>query len=61
MHQYEVELSDGSKHLVNTPHHHDDHPQDTFHAHLLNVLENALGGIIAGVAIRVFRHKGRIR
>lgn len=56
-HLYEVHLDDGSVHDVRTPHHHDDHDDETFARHLLDVIKGAAGGVIGGLILRII-HKG---
>lgn len=54
---YDVELTSGQRHTVETPHHHDDHHPDDFAKHLLDVIKGATGGIISGVILR-YTHRG---
>ncbi len=55
---YQVTLSDGSKYDVTTDKHHDDHSEPTFRQHLLDVIKNAISGIVSGVVVG-FVHKSR--
>ena len=57
-HLYEVELGDGQVHHVTTPHHHDDHDEDNFRRHLLDLIKQSAGALVSEVIIRVI-YRGR--
>lgn len=57
-HFYEVHTSDGNVHEVTTPHHHDDHPPETFVKHLIDVIKGAAGGFLGGSITR-YVYRGR--
>jgi hypothetical protein len=56
-HKYEVHTDKGTFD-VTTPHHHDDHHEDTFLKHLLDVIKGAAGGVGAGMIMR-YIYKGK--
>lgn len=48
---YEVKHSNGRTYDVTTNHHHEDHPEDAFTKHLLDVIKGAAGGVVSGYII----------
>lgn len=57
-HLYDIELSSGQRHTVETPHHHDDHHPDDFAQHLSDILKGAAGGVISGLVLH-YTFRGR--
>ncbi|WP_067734195.1 hypothetical protein [Novosphingobium naphthalenivorans] len=57
-HLYEVHANDGQAYNVTTPHHHDDHDDQTFRKHLLDVVKSTISGVAAN-AINRYIYKGR--
>jgi hypothetical protein len=57
-HAYEVHTSDGQSYDVTVQEHHDDHPNDAFKKHLLDVIKGSVSGVISASVIR-FAYKGR--
>lgn len=57
-HQYEVHTNDGRAFNVTTQHHHDDHDENSFRRHLLDVLKSTGSGIASAVIVR-YIYKGR--
>lgn len=55
---YEVTVGDGQAFNVTTSHHHADHDDKTFAAHLLDVIKQSGAQIVAGMVVARFTHKG---
>lgn len=54
---YEVHTRDGNVHEVSTPHHHDEHHEDAFVKHLLDVVKGAASGFL-GASITRYVYRG---
>ena len=57
-HIYEVHLDNGRAYEVPTNQHHDGHPQEAFHRHLVDILKTVIGGLALDQVRRVV-YKGR--
>ncbi|MDO9223608.1 MAG: hypothetical protein Q7U20_07840 [Caulobacter sp.] len=57
-HQYDAHMDNGDKFTVTTSRHHDDHTDDEFAKHLLDVIKGSISGVVSGVIVR-FAYKGR--
>lgn len=55
---YHVTLSSGETFTVTTEEHHDDHSDQSFARHLLDIIKSSIGGVIS-VTVVHFLHKGR--
>lgn len=56
--QYDVSLNNGDSYTVNTPKHHDDHTDDVFKAHLLDVIKQTTATVGAALITRyVFKQR----
>jgi hypothetical protein len=57
-HQYDAHLDNGDRYTVTTDKHHDDHTEDGFKRHLLDVIKGSISGVISATVVR-FAYKGR--
>ncbi len=56
--QYEVSLSDGRSYTVTTDRHHDNHDDNSFRRHLLDIVKQSVSGVVSQTVVR-FIFRGR--